>query len=183
MGEKLEFYLYESELWCKDELGNNVLVDPSKEEVIDRLLTIIRECYPQAYKALQTEYEKSAPNKRYYRYLIAKRFAKCNFGTLDSACYDIDGKKVNFERVECPLRSECKLDGVVCSPIFNTSLSTQEKKVGRLWYDGLSKDEIAGMLYLSPETVNNHIRNIYYKLGVHEKADFVKYINDKNIKL
>lgn len=43
------------------------------------------------------------------------------------------------------------------------------------------KSEIAGMLYLSPETVNNHIRNIYYKLGVHDKAEFIRYANDNSI--
>ena len=43
------------------------------------------------------------------------------------------------------------------------------------------KAEIAGILYLSPETVNNHIRNIYYKLGVHEKAEFIKYVQEHNL--
>ena len=178
---RLEFYQYEGELWCKDSQGHNILVDITQEELLEMLLTRIRECYPNAYEALQKEYEKSAPNKRYYHYVMVKRFAKCNFATLDSTSYDIDGEKMNFERVECPLRQECKWDGVICSPIFKTSLSAQEMKVGKLWYDGLSKEEIAGILYLSPETINNHIRNIYYKLGVHEKAEFIKYVNDKNL--
>lgn len=181
MGERLEFYLYEGEVWCKDDEGHNVLVDASQSDLLDSMLSRIRECYPDAYKALKEEYKDSAPNKIYYKYKIVKRFIKCNFGQLDSTYNDVDGEKFNFERVECPLRLECRWDGIICSPIFKTTLSAQELKVARLFYDGLSKTEIAGMLYLSPETVNNHIRNIYYKLNIHDKIEFFKYINEHKI--
>ena len=181
MGDNLEFYLYEGELWCKDDQGHNILVDASQEKLVDSMLTIVRECYPEAYKALLECYKDSAPNKRYYKYVMAKRFLKCNFGHLDSTYNDIEGAKMNFERIDCPLRLECKYDGIICSPIFKTTLSAAEMRVGRLWYEGLAKDEIAGILYLSPETVNNHIRNIYYKLSIHDKAEFVKYADDKKI--
>ena len=177
----IEFYLYEGELWVKDDEGHNELVDQTKTDLIDYVLTKIRECYPDAYKALQECYKDSAPNKIYYKYVMVKRFLKCNFGQLDSTSYDIEGEKFNFERVDCPIRLECKYDGKICSPLFKTTLSAAELRVGRLWYEGLSKEEIAGVLYLSPETVNNHIRNIYYKLGIHEKADFVKYVTENNI--
>ena len=181
MGERLEFYLYEGELWCKDNEGHNILVDASQSDLLDSMLSRIRECYPDAYKALEEEYKDSAPNKIYFKYKVVKRFLKCNFGQLDSTYNDVDGEKMNFERVDCPLRLECRWDGIICSPIFKTTLSAQELKVARLFYDGLSKTEIAGMLYLSPETVNNHIRNIYYKLNIHDKIEFFKYINEHKI--
>ena len=178
---RLEFYLYESELWCKDHDGHNILVDATQTELIDSILSKIRECYPNAYNALREEYMDSAPNRIFMRYRMVKRFLKCNFGQLDSTFNDMDGEKVNFERVDCPLRQECKWDGVICSPLFKTTLSAQEMRIGKLFFEGLTKSEIAGMLYLSPETINNHIKNIYYKLGVHEKAEFMRYANDKNI--
>ena len=181
MGERLEFYLYEDELWCKDDQGHNVLVDKTQTELIDKMLSVIREHYPEAYKALQEEYKKSAPNKRLYHYMIVKRFLKCSFGQLDSTCYDVDRGKMNFERVDCPIRRECKYDGIICSPIYETTLSSQEMAVGKLLYDGFMKEEIAGMLFLSPETVNNHIRHIYKKLGIHEKAEFIKYVKEHNL--
>lgn len=181
MDERLEFYLYEEELWCKDTKGCNILVDAHQTDLLDNILARIKECYPEAYDALREEYKDSAPNKMFLKYRMAKRFLKCNFGQLDSTFYDMDGEKMNFERVECPLRQECRWDGVICSPIFKTTLSAQELKVGELFYEGLSKAEIAGVLYLSPETVNNHIRNIYYKLGIHEKAEFIKYAEDHGI--
>ena len=181
MSENLEFYLYEGELWCKDDKGNNILIDSSQTEFIDMFLSRIKECYKEAYEALKECYKDSSPNKIYYRYMMVKRFLKCNFARLDSTYFDVDGEKMNFERVDCPLRQECKYDGIICSPRFETRLSAKEIRVAKLWYQGLSKEEIAGMLYLSPETVNNHIRNIYKKIGVHDKAEFVKYIKENNI--
>lgn len=178
---RLEFYMYEGELWVKDDEGHNELVDQSKTELIDNMLTAIQENYREAYEALKERYKESAPNKVYYRYVMVKRFLKCNFGQLDSTSYDIEEGRFYFERVDCPLRLECKYDGKICSPMFKTTLSASEMRVARLWHDGLSKDEIAGVLYLSPETVNNHIRNFYHKLGIHEKADFIKYVNEHNL--
>ena len=178
---RLEFYIYEGELWVKDDKGRNELVDQTKSELIDYILAKVRKCYPDAYKALQEKYKDSSPNKIYYRYKMAMRFLKCNFGQLDSTTFDIDGDTFNFERVDCPLRLECKYDGIICSPLYKTSLSAQEMRIGRLWYEGLTKEEIAGMMFLSVDTVNNHIRNIYQKLNIHDKAEFTKYSDKNNI--
>ena len=181
-----EFYMYEGELWRKDTEGHNDLVDYSMMDMLDKILDKVKESYPIAYKALEERYKESSPNKRYYRYIMAKRFIKCNFAQLDSTYIDIedfDAMKMNFERVDCPMRDECKFNGVICSPIYNTGLSAQEIRVARLWYKGASKDEIAGMLYLSPDTINNHIRNIYNKIGVHDRVGFMKYFNENKVRL
>lgn len=175
----LEFYIYEGELWVKDGQESH-LVEPDSE-IVDTMLARIREDYPDAYRALAEEYKRSAPNKRYYHYIMVKRFLKCNFGRLDSTFADIENGKMNFERVDCPLRSECKNDGIICSPIYKTTLTGQEIKIGRLWYEGLSKEEIAGMAYLSPDTINNHIRNIYAKLNIHTKTEFLKYAQEHGL--
>ena len=178
----IEFYIFGSELWCKYDDGRNEIVDENSVELIEFLLDIIREYYPEAYKALEKLYRKSSANIRYYQYLIARRFCKCNFSKLDTTSLDIDHKrKVNFEKVECPMRGECALEGIVCQPKFNSSLSAAEKRVMKLFYEGLGKEQIASELFLSPETVNNHIRNSYVKLGVHEKADFIRLANSTNM--
>jgi LuxR family maltose regulon positive regulatory protein len=38
----------------------------------------------------------------------------------------------------------------------------------------MSSTEIAGELYLSPNTVRSHIKNIYSKLDVHSRSDAIK---------
>ena len=178
----IEFYIIESELWCHYADGRSKVVTEDDTELISQLLELIREHYPLAYKALEKEYQKSAGNVKYYQFLIARRFCKCNFGKLDTTKIDVEPSgKFNFEKVECPLRGECKCEGVICLPTFNTKLSDAELRVMRLVYEGASKEDIAEQLYLSPHTVKNHIKSVYCKLGIHEKSEFIQYANRNNL--
>lgn len=180
--EEVEFYTFDNELWYKSSDGTSDIVDEKKPEIIRKLLESIRNMYPKAYEALKEIYRNSASNIPYYQYLMVRRFCKCNFGKLDTTQVDIksDGS-FNFEKVDCPLRGECKFEGVICSPRFNSKLSPAEERVMRLFYKGKSKDEIANQLYISVETVKNHIKASYVKLGVHEKSEFVRYANQHNL--
>ena len=178
----IEFYIFEDELWVLLPDDSNVLVSENDTELIRDMLSIIRERYPDAYKALSEHYKNSAHNIPYYQYLIVRRFAKCNFGNLDSTKKDIDSKGVfNFEKVQCPLRGECRFENVVCNPRFNNRISDSEMRVMKLVYDGLSNDDIAESLYLSPHTVKNHIKSVYAKLNIHEKSEFIRYANSNNL--
>lgn len=178
----LEFYIFEDELWCKYDNGKNQVVDENQTELIKSILCDIRECYPSAYKALMSEYQNSSLNVPYFQYLIVKRFCKCNFGKLDGTKSDIDRSgRFNFEKVECPLRGECKFEGIICCPKFNSKLSDAELRVMKLIYYGASKDEVAEQLYISPNTVKNHIKSVYLKLGIHEKSDFIRYAESNNL--
>ena len=181
----LEFYTFEQELCCKHSDGRNEIVDETKTKLIQYILEKVRECYPDAYKALEKHYAQSSANIRYYQYLMARRFIKCNFSQLDATSLDIedvseDGK-FNFEKVECPMRGECPYEGVICTPKFNSTLSPAELRVMALVYKGKSKEEIAAELYNSPETIKNHIKSAYLKLGIHEKAEFIRYAQEKNL--
>ena len=69
----------------------------------------------------------------------------------------------------------CRYENIICRPEFEHHISEAEMRVLRLWYQGLSKSEIAEKLYISPHTVNNHIRNAFVRLGIHEKAEFFRY--------
>lgn len=178
----LEFYIFENELWCKLDDGRNEIVTEDNTELVRTILNAIREHYPRAYTALAKEYQKSAMNVPYYQYLMVRRFCKCNFGRLDSTKTDIEQNgKFNFEKVECPLRGECRFEGVICFPKFNSKLSEAELRVMHLIYNGVSKEEAAEQLYLSPNTIKNHIKSVYLKLGIHEKSEFIRYANNNNM--
>lgn len=79
------------------------------------------------------------------------------------------------------MRGECALEGIVCMPRFNSTISDGEMRVMRLVYQGLDIPAIADQLYLSPNTIKNHIKSVYKKLGIHEKADFIRYANNNNL--
>ena len=52
----------------------------------------------------------------------------------------------------------------------HAALTTREKEVLRLVARGFSNREIAGILRISPHTVKTHIKNIFFKLAVTDRA-------------
>ena len=54
------------------------------------------------------------------------------------------------------------------------SLTTQEEKVAELMMDNKSNKEIASELFISLNTVKTHIRNLYAKLEVNTRNEFVE---------
>lgn len=52
-------------------------------------------------------------------------------------------------------------------------LTNREKEILTLITQGMINDIIAEKLFISPQTVHNHIRNIYDKLQVHSRAQVV----------
>ena len=49
-------------------------------------------------------------------------------------------------------------------------LTVREREIVDLIARGCSNAEIAGLLYLSPKTVRNHVSNVFAKLGVEDRA-------------
>ncbi len=153
----------------------------SDTEFIQAMLSTIREYYPQAYEALMDIYSKSLPNKSYRDFLAVRRFIKCNFGVYDNEL-DVDGNgNFHFEFVSCPLRGECKFDKILCQPKFNSTLSDRQLEIMQLCYEGVSDADIAEKLFISINTVANHRKASFRKLGVHSMAEFNRYAAINNI--
>lgn len=58
-------------------------------------------------------------------------------------------------------------------------LTKREKEILQLLIDGLSYKEIAAKCFISPETLNTHIKNIYQKLNVHSRAQLAARFRNK----
>lgn len=177
--DNLEFFTFNNEVWFRRGTASQKLTE-ADTDVINLLAERIYADYPEAFKSLEKEY---APivSPSYKRYRMVVRFCKCNFGNIDNVDDVMATGKMNFEYVSCPLRGECRYDGKICCPKFNTKMSPSEERVAIRLVDGNTEDEIADALCLSPCTVHNHVRNIYAKLGVHNRAEFTNYCNKHNL--
>ncbi len=57
------------------------------------------------------------------------------------------------------------------SIFFESNLTDREKEILHLLIKGLSYKQIAAGIFISVETLNSHIKNIYRKLNVHSRSE------------
>lgn len=176
-----EFFTFENEVWFRLPNGSSDRLTEKHTDIISSTLDRIEKFYPKAYPLYAKNMNGASQIFRFFRFRIVSRFCKCNFGNIDNI-QDIDEfGRFNFEFVSCPLRGECRYEQIICHPEFDHRISAAEMRVLRLWYHGKKKDDIAEELYLSVHTVNNHIRNAFTRLGIHDKSEFVKYAEANNL--
>lgn len=56
-------------------------------------------------------------------------------------------------------------------------LSEREAEILKLIAKGNTANGIANKLFISPNTVNTHIRHIYDKVGIHKRSEFLEYLD------
>ncbi len=142
---KIEFYVSPDGQVNVEEPGEPTKQFTEKDnELTEYVISLIKRQYPNAYKMLELEYRDSMRNVRFYHYLIAHRFIRCNFNKFDGLTYDIDGDVLHIEDTSCPLkfRNECPLKGIVCNP-KPFDLTEKETKVAKMASHGKSYDEIS----------------------------------------
>lgn len=61
----------------------------------------------------------------------------------------------------------------IAAPAGDYDLTSREAEILNLLVQGLTKQQIADRLFLSFNTIDTHIRNIYGKLHVHSRSDAV----------
>lgn len=166
MLEKIEFYNCPDGSINVKPFGKPMFVlDESCQNVIQEMVVLIRDLYPAAFATLSEVYSKSERNKKFFEYRIVHRFIRCNFGEYDALSYDINSiGEFNMEDVRCPLRGECRYEGLICRSPMNTDLSPRETEVAQLLAKGYSRQEIADELLISIYTVTRHITNIKARL-------------------
>ncbi len=150
---------------------------------IHPLLSIVEERYPVCYARLAELYQasknKGTMNDRTFKML--ERFIRCNFGEHDLLTSDIEGRKLHFEEVKCPLRGGfCPDENVICKPKSVVNLSPEETRAAKLYVDGYTCEEIAKKLDKSPNTIKVQLFRIKRKLGVKDCRSIIKCLHELN---
>lgn len=182
MIEKIEFYnTPDGSICCKPEGKPMFILDESCRQLISEMIITIKELYPDAFKALSELYSTSERNRSYYEYRIVHRFIRCNFGEYDTLQADIDAMGcLHIEEVKCPLRGECRLEGCVCRPRLQSSLSPREHEVAVLLGQGYNKLEIADELQISIFTVSRHVANIKARLHFKHTNQIIAHFKNED---
>ena len=145
-------------------------------KIVTEMMSLIRTRYPVAFKALSELYSSNELNRYLYEFNIVSRFCRGNFGEYDALSPDIDSDGFfHFEEVGCPLRGECRYEGVVCKPKLNTQLSERELEIVALISQGKRAQQIADELCISVKTVCRHRENIKAKLKIRTLPQLASY--------
>ncbi len=52
-----------------------------------------------------------------------------------------------------------------------SSLTASERRVSSMAAEGMSNQQIAQALYITPKTVENHLGRVYIKLGIRSRGE------------
>jgi DNA-binding CsgD family transcriptional regulator len=87
-----------------------------------------------------------------------------------------------FERLDAApwselARAELRATGVTLrrrDPSSLDELTPQELQIGLLLADGRTTRQAAAALFLSPKTIEYHLRHVYLKLGIHSREELTQ---------
>ena len=171
--EAVEFYIIDGQVRYRHDGSDKELV-PADPAIISLVLDNVRRLFPDTYRRLSEMHSRSERNRRYYDFLRAERFIRCNFGKFDKLTMDISNGTFHLEEVECPLRGICKDEGVICRPVVKLNMTRAEQEVAELYSRGCLPDEIAIRLRKSVSTVKNQLNRITRRLRLKRTRDLIK---------
>lgn len=96
-----------------------------------------------------------------------------------------DSPQKILDAIESVNKGESPMNGVIAAKMldyfqqsykknatmYEASLTAREQEILHLLIKGLSYKEIASGIFISIETLNSHIKNIYRKLNVHSRSE------------
>jgi DNA-binding NarL/FixJ family response regulator len=103
-----------------------------------------------------------------------------------------DSPQKILEAIDAVTKGESPMNGMIASRVLdyfqhrqkkNTTLeeshlTAREKEILQLLVKGLSYKEIAASSFISQETLNSHIKNIYRKLNIHSRSELAARFGD-----
>jgi DNA-binding NarL/FixJ family response regulator len=96
-----------------------------------------------------------------------------------------DSPQKILDAIDAVVKGESPMNGMIAAKVLDyfqkqqkknidleqSNLTEREKEILQLLIKGNSYKEIASALFISVETLNSHIKNIYRKLNVHSRSE------------
>ena len=82
---------------------------------------------------------------------------------------------MHVEEVQCPIKRECPMKGVICKP-KPFGLSEREALIARMMSSGMTYEEISAQLGIKHSTIKNFIQRAKEKLGLSSSKDIAKIV-------
>jgi DNA-binding CsgD family transcriptional regulator len=93
----------------------------------------------------------------------------------------IDRTTESLELLSASLAKEAlALPGTLPSPALEP-LRPRERTILNLYAEGLSAEEIARVLIISPHTVRTHVKNAFRRLGIHSRAEAADLVHTDEV--
>ena len=93
----------------------------------------------------------------------------------------IDRSSESLELLSASLAKEAlALPGTLPSPALEP-LRPRERMILNLYAEGLSAEEIARVLIISPHTVRTHVKNAFRRLGIHSRAEAADLVHTDEV--
>jgi DNA-binding NarL/FixJ family response regulator len=132
---------------------------------------IIRERHPDTGVLLLSSYLES----RYASSLLESHPASSGY-LLKERVYD---PAVLADALERVYAGQCVVDPAIVSQLLSRrrqrgpldELTEREREILALMAEGHSNHSICGQLFISPRTVESHVRSVFMKLGIPESSD------------
>ena len=92
----------------------------------------------------------------------------------DAAASTLREALTTFESMDAPLwadRVRAELERTIAGRGRGGELTASEQRVAELAASGMTNQEVAAALFISPKTVEANLSRIYRKLGIHSRAE------------
>jgi DNA-binding CsgD family transcriptional regulator len=130
----------------------------------------------QLHEGRDLEFERARTQLLYGRALRRRRRPAMAREHLQEALEVFDGLSARSWAAQA--RSELRAAGGVSAPQKQLpELTPQQGEIARLVASGATNREIAAQLFLSPRTVDHHLRNIFVRLGVRSRVELSRLVS------
>ena len=171
--DQVHVHLHRYQAWAES------FPNPARLALLARCLALVHDADAETHFARTIELgEALSPFDRARSQLLYGEWLRRHRRRVD-ARFHLRAASEIFQRLRVPpweerARSELRASGETArkrDPSSRDQLTPQELQIARLVADGMTNPDVAAQLFLSPRTIDYHLRKVFAKLAIASRAD------------